>query len=104
MSQEVKRFSDLGIISESKRFIGDKIKLSKVLDTELTVYFYEIKPSKYPERGSDNCLWLQISVEGKKHVAFSISKYLMGTIQKVSKDDFPFITKITKEDDAFQFN
>lgn len=101
MSQEVKRFSDMGISQATKRFVGDKIKISKTLDIEIMIHFYEIKPSKYPERGSENCLYLQISIEGVKHVAFSISKYLMKTIQQVPEPNFPFLTKIVKEDDAY---
>jgi hypothetical protein len=68
------------------------------------LYAYYIKPSKYPEKGSDNCLWLQISVDGKKYVAFSIAKILMETIQKVPQNGFPFTTTIKNDNEVFEFN
>ncbi len=101
--QVIKKFSDLGIKVENKKFVGEKIRLAKVLNTEIIVHDYEIKPSKYPDRGSDKCLWLQISVDGKKYVAFSIAKILMETLLKTSKDSFPFTTKIVNTNDSYEF-
>jgi len=99
----IKKFSDLGIKSTSTKFVGEKIRLAKILNTEITIHAYHIKPSKYPEKGSDNCLWLQISVDDKKYVAFSIAKLLMETIKKVPEDDFPFTTKIINDNDVYEF-
>lgn len=101
--KEPKRFSDFGIKVESKKFVGEKIRLAKVLNTEIMVHGYYIKPSKYPEKGSDKCLWLQISVDGKKYVSFSIAKLLMEAIQKVHEDSFPFTTKIINDNDSYVF-
>lgn len=100
---EHKKFSDLGIIHEHKKFVGEKIRLGKILNTEILVLDYTINQSKYPEKGSEKCLWLQISIDGKKHVAFSIAKVLMETIQKVPRDGFPFLTKITNENEIYEF-
>jgi len=101
--QEIKRFSDLGITVENKRFVGEKIRLAKVLNTEIMVHAYHIKQSKFPERGSDKCLWLQISINDKKYVSFSVAKILMETIQKVPESSFPFLTKITNDNDSYEF-
>jgi hypothetical protein len=98
-----KKFSDFGIKSTSKKFVGDKIRLAKVLNIPISVHFYEIKPSKYPKNGNDNCLYLQISIEGKKYVAFSIAKFLMETIQKIPEDGFPFDTTIKNDNDIYEF-
>jgi hypothetical protein len=104
MESQHKKFSDLGIKSTHKKFVGEKIRLSKVLNTEIVVHGYEIKPSKYPERGSDKCLHLQISVDGKKCVAFSIAKGLMETIQKIPESSFPFSTKIVNDNEIYEFS
>ena len=103
MEQQVKRFSDFGIKVVNKKFVGEKIRLGKVLNTEIMIHAYYIKPSKYPEKGSENCLWLQISVDGKKYISFSIAKILMETIQKVTEGSFPFITKIVNNNDSYEF-
>ncbi len=68
------------------------------------VHAYDIKPSKYPDKGSDFCLFLQISIDGKKYVAFSIAKILMETIQKVPDTAFPFSTKIINNNDSYEFS
>jgi hypothetical protein len=101
--QVTKKFSDLGIKVENKKFVGEKTRLAKVLNTEIIVHGYCIKPSKFPEKGSDKCLWLQISVDGKKYVAFSIAKILMETLQRIPDDSFPFTTKIVNNNDSYEF-
>lgn len=99
----IRKFSDFGIKPERKRFVGEKIKLAKILNTEIMIHWYQIMPSRYPERGSDTCLWMQISVDGTKRVAFSIAKVLMEEIQKVPVDHFPFTTKIINDNDIYEF-
>ncbi len=98
-----KKFSELGVKSKTKTFVGEKMRLAKVLNTEIIVHFYEIKPSKFPERGSDDCLYLQISIDGKKYVAFSIAKYLMQTLKEIPEDGFPFSTQIVNNNDSYEF-
>lgn len=101
--QPHKKFSELGIKVEHKKYVGEKIRLAKVLNTEITIYSYEIKPSKYPKKENDLCLYLQISVGDKKYVAFSIAKLLMDTIQKIPKEAFPFTTIIRNDNDIYEF-
>ena len=100
---QIKRFSELGIKIEGKRFVGEKIRIAKVLNKEITVHHYEIKDSKYPERGSDKCLYIQISFENNKYVAFSIAKILMKTLDKIPAKDFPFKTTIVNDNDQYEF-
>ena len=99
----VKRFSDFGIKAEHKSFVGDKVKIHKILNTEIKVHAYHIKPSKYPKNGNDNCLWIQISIGETKFVIFSVAKVLIETIQKVNESDFPFLTKIVSNNDRYEF-
>ena len=104
MLKEVKRFSDFKIDAPSKtKFVGEKIRLAKVLNIQIMVHGFSINLSKYPERGSQYCLWLQISVEGKKYVAFSIAQLLMTILPKIPADEFPFSTKIINDNDYYEF-
>jgi hypothetical protein len=94
----LKNFSDFGIEAESTSFIGKSIEIVDILDQEIIIHDYKIKPSKHPKQEGDLCLHLQIEYEGKMRVVFSGSFYLQQMIQKVSrKDGFPFLTTIKRE-------
>jgi len=99
-----KQFKDFGIKSESKSFVGNKIELFKVLNEEITVHEFKIKDSKYDkENAAGKCLHLQIEYNGEKRVLFTGSVVMMDMIQQVEKDDFPFTTKITKDNGRYLF-
>lgn len=85
-------------------FIGDKIKISKVLNQEIIVHKYKINKSKFENTNSGKCLQLQIELKGEKYVLFTGSKVLAETIQEVPNEGLPFKTIITKEGEIFQFN
>lgn len=93
------RFSDLGIQPTFNHFTGDKIKINKVLNKEIKVIDYVIKPSKF----KGNCLHIQIEVEGTKHIVFTGSNILSETIEKVPKQSFPFQTVIVQENEHYEF-
>ncbi len=98
-----KKFSELGVKINVTKFVGEKIKLKNVLDKEITVHAFKIEQSKYPKNGNDHCLHLQISIEGKKYVAFSIAKVLIETCQQLPESAFPFSTKITNANEVYEF-
>jgi hypothetical protein len=98
----MKKFSELGI-SASKRFIGDKIKASKVLNKNIIVYDYKIDVSKYPKNKSGECLTMQIGIDGEKRVLFTGSDVLIEQIKLVDRSDFPFETSIVKNGECFEF-
>lgn len=98
----MKNFKDLGIKSDLQSFTGDKIKMSKILNREVTVIDYKIEDSKYGPGGS-KCLYMQIAIGEVKHVVFTGSKPLMDTILKIPKPDFPFKTTIVKENEWYEF-
>lgn len=99
-----KKFSELGVNIKVNKFVGEKIRLKNILNVEIVVHDFKIEPSKYPEKGSENCLHLQISMGGKKYVAFSIAKVLMETCQQLPKDAFPFTTKIINTNEVYEFS
>lgn len=98
----MKQFKDFGITPVITGLVGDKIKIDRILNKEVTVEGFQIKDSKY-EKGSGKCLYLQLIVENEKRVVFTASAILMDTIQKVPAENFPFATKIIKENERYQF-
>lgn len=98
----MKKFSDFGIRPKNQGFVGDKIKMMKIINQEITVLDFRIDNSKY--ENSKICLHLQIKYKGEFYVLFTGSKVLINMIEQVPKSDFPFITTIIKQGEAFQFN
>lgn len=98
----MKQFKDFNIKSTLKSFIGDKIKMSKILNKQITVLDYRVEDSKY-EKGCGKCLYLQIQLGEEKHVVFTGSRALIDMINQVPKTDFPFVTTIVKESEVYDF-
>lgn len=99
----MKEFRQFGIKSDSQRFVGEKVRIHKILNVKITVIDFCIRESKFQKGGSEKCLYMQIEVDGTKHVVFTGSRNLMDVIQKVQKTDFPFTTTIVKEHDTYEF-
>jgi hypothetical protein len=100
------KFSEFDIKQVAKGFEGDKIKMAKILNREIVVHDFKLENSKiaqFREKGSGNCLYLQISLNGEKHVVFTSSVFLITAIQQVPKDGFPFTTTIIEENDRYKF-
>lgn len=100
----MRSFSDFNIKPKRGRFVGDKIKIMKVLNQALVVHDFKLDKSKFQNSNSDRCLCLQIEFKGEKHVLFTGSKVLAEMIQQVPRENLPFKTTITKEGETFQFN
>jgi len=82
---------------------GDKIKIAKILNREITIHSYKIVDSI--KKDNTKCLQMQIAVGNTLHVVFTGSKYLIATIQRISDHHFPIVTTITEENDkTFRFN
>jgi hypothetical protein len=94
-------FKDLGIKPELSTFTGDKIKIDKLLNAEISVLDYKIEDSKV--KAGTKCLILQLEKSGIKHVLFTGSTILIQMIQKVPKDKYPFTTTIIKESEHLEF-
>lgn len=98
----MKDFKDFGIKPIQQGLIGDKIKMERILNKEITVFDYRIVDSKF-EKGNGKCLHLQIGVGDNKHVLFTGSTVLQETIERVPKSEFPFKATIVKENDRYEF-
>lgn len=95
-------FKDFNIKPQAKSFEGDKIKIDRILNKPIVVVEYKIDNSKY-EKGNGKCLCIQILVDNSKRILFTGSVNLMEMIDKVPKENFPFMTTIVKENERFEF-
>lgn len=100
----MRTFKEFGIKPISKSFIGDKIKIDRIVNREIVVLDYKVEESKYSKgNGNNKCLYLQIELNGTHHVVFIGSAVLMEMIQQVPAEDFPFKTTIIRENHRFEF-
>ena len=100
----MKNFKDFNIQPVNDHFIGDKLKISKVLNQEIVVHNYKINESKFEKPNNKNYLKMQVEFKGEKHVLFTGSKILTKMIEQIKAEDLPFSTTITKEGESFKFN
>jgi hypothetical protein len=101
----MKSFSQLEIKIDYQQtgFVGNKIEVSELFNQEISVFAYKIVPSKFPKPGRDNCLHMQIELNGEKRVVFVTSEVLMRVLKQIPDDDFPFKTTIKKNQKMFVF-
>lgn len=99
----MKRFSEFDIAHNSNSMVGEKIKISKVMNREIVVHSYRIEDSKYPKNKSGKCLYLQIELDNVKWVIFTGSDVLIDQIKQIDDGDFPFLTTIIKNNEHFEF-
>lgn len=76
---------------------GEKIQIDRVLNEEIEIIGYNIRPSKYGKNVSGQCLTLQFVIAGQRRVLFTGSDVLIGQIQKYG-DQVPFLATIRKID------
>lgn len=100
----MRQFKDFGITTSIKSFVGDKIKIERVLNREVTIYAWKIEKSKLEKIGAENCLYLQIGIGDTKYVIFTSGKYLMEAVKQIPENDFPFNTTIIRVVDHFEFS
>lgn len=86
------KFSDFNIQAETSSMKGDKVHINKLVNTEIEVHRFEIKPSKY--KNGQDCLHLQIIWNGEHRVLFIGSKNLISMVTQLKPEQFPFKTTI----------
>lgn len=96
----MKSFSDFNIEVEVGSFIGNKLKVSKILNKKIIIHGYKIEPSKHFK---GECLQMQIEIDGQKYVCFSGSIKLKEQIRLVPLNGFPFQSTIVEENDMHLF-
>jgi len=98
----MRKFSDLGIKPDLKRFAGEKIGIKKVINTEIILHDFVIGPSKF-EKGNGKCLTLQVTHKNELRVIFSGSGILMNLIEKIKLEDLPITTTIIEDNEHYEF-
>lgn len=90
----MKKFSDF---AADDIFLPTK-RISEILDTELVVEGFEVRPSKHPRDDNPNCVMLKLkNREGLHFVAFTSSLQIQRQLERY-KDELPFEAKIRKVD------
>ncbi len=98
----MKSFSELGIQSNKNYFVGDKVKIMKVLNREIIIHNYKIEKSQYPKNKSGNVCTLQIEINNEKMIIFTGSDFIMQQIVQVKEEDLPIATTIVKIGEHFE--
>lgn len=94
-------FKDFNIQPVLNAFVGDKIKIDRVINVPIIVYDFKIEASTVRE--GTKRLTLQIEKNQTKHIIFTGSKILQQQIEKIPKDKFPFTATIIKDNEYFEF-
>ena len=98
------KFGQFDVKVNTQCFVGDKIKMSKVLSKEIIVHAFRLEPSKhFQNKGTGQCLYLQISIDNEKRIVFTSAVGMIEAIQQIPKDGFPFETVIKEEDERYYF-
>lgn len=97
----MRNFKDFGIKPNQRAFTGDKIKLEKVLNTEITVHECKVEPSK---KNEGQCLTMQIEYKGEMRVVFTGATALIDVVNQLPADAYPFNTTIVKNNERFEFS
>lgn len=99
----MKAFSDLDV-KLTRRFEGDRIRIEKLEGDEVIVKDYEIRASKLKKEndpnwkdGQNECLYLQLEVNGQNRVLWGNYKFLIDQIRQVNKEDLPFKAKVIND-------
>lgn len=93
------QFSTFNIQPKQQAFIGDKIKLDRIINRKIIVHHYKIADSKFEGKRLD----VQLEIDGAKRLLMTSSVTLMDQIKQVPADGFPFETIIVKDNDRPEF-
>jgi hypothetical protein len=98
-------FKDFDITRNTKRFVGEKVKMYNIVDKPIIVYAFKIEDSKcFQNRGTGKCLSLQISLNNVKHIIFTSATGLIDSIKQIPENKFPFNTTIVQDNKRFEFS
>ena len=102
----MKNFSEMNIVININKFVGDKIKIKKIIGKEIIVHDFKLNDSKIYKNNNDSykeCLCLQLEYNSEKHILFSSASTLIDAIKMINKNDFPFKTTIMEINERYMF-
>ena len=94
-------FKNFKIKPNLTNFVGDKIKIDRIINREIIVQKFKIEDSKAKQ--GTKFLTLQIELNGTNNVIFTGSKILQEMILQVPENGFPFKTTIIRENEHLEF-
>jgi len=94
-------FKDFNIKPKASSYVGEKVKVKKILNLSITVLDFKIEPSK--QKAGTKLLTLQIELAGEKRIVFTGSTILMDQIVQLPKGALPFTTTIQENSDHYEF-
>ena len=97
----MRQFSELGIKPETSGFSGDKIKVANVLNRQIIVNRYDVRPSQYKQ--GKECLYLQLTLDNVNRVLFVGSATLINTLRQIPESAFPFTATIINDNNRLEF-
>lgn len=99
-ASSIKNFSEFGITTK-RSFEGHKIYAEDLLEQEIIVHFFEIRPSR--KNDGSECLFAQITFCNEKRLFLSGSRFLMEDLKRIPDNGFPFKVKIIRVNRHFEF-
>ncbi len=98
----MKHFSEFA--KEDLPFEGEKVRVDSLLNKEIIIVKYKVRPSKYKDKRR-NCATVQFkeSEEDSNKVFFTGSEVLIDMLEKY-KEELPFIATIRKIDRYYTFS
>jgi len=96
-------FKDFGIKAPLPAYVGDKIKMNKVMNKQIIIHRYRIEESKFKDKGNGKRLDMQIEMGGILYILWTSSVVLQETIKQIPAASFPFTTTIVLENERFEF-
>ena len=98
----MKHFSEFA--KEDLPFEGEKVRGDSLLNKEIIIVKYKVRPSKYKDK-CRNCATVQFkeSEEDSNKVFFTGSEVLIDMLEKY-KEELPFIATIRKIDRYYTFS
>jgi hypothetical protein len=92
------RYSDFA--NDRGPFPGEKITVEEILNKEIIVLQFEIRPSKLKENKGSDCLYLQLEFDKRLRMLVSGSKVLIKQCLEY-KNHMPFSTAIIRKNKRY---
>jgi hypothetical protein len=89
----MERFGDF-VDNDERPFSGDKVRLNDLINKEIILLRYKIRPSKYKDKG-DRCATVQFKYDesGEEKIFFTGSSVIIDQLEKYG-EKLPFMTVI----------
>lgn len=89
----MERFGNF-VDNDEKPFSGDKVRLNDLINKEIIILRYKVRPSKYKDK-SDRCATVQFKYneDGEEKIFFTGSSVIISQLEKY-EEKLPFLASI----------